>query len=70
MRTNGAMTVRETTTGETYEVVDYVDELLRARMDDLTKGSTVRLELSPVADCTNVRRVTRLRPGGLPEPGL
>lgn len=64
------MRVRESATGETYEVVDYVDELLRERIAALAEGSTVRLELTPIADCTNVCRATQLRPGGLPEPGL
>lgn len=70
MKANGAMTVRETTTGSTYEVVDYVDDLLEERMEALEKGATVTLEMVPIADCTNICQATQLRPGGLAQPGL
>jgi hypothetical protein len=70
VRDSGAMTVRDPTTNTTYEIVDYVDDLLRERLSALSAGTTVELELAPVADCTNVCRATQLRPGGLPQPGL
>lgn len=70
MASNGVMTVRETTTGETYEVVDYIDEIVRERLASREAGRTVSLELTPVEGCTNICRVTRFQPGGLPEPGL
>jgi hypothetical protein len=70
VRESGAMTVRDPTTNTTYEIVDYVDDILRERLAALDAGNTVTLELAPVADCTNVCRATQLRPGGLPQPGL
>ena len=70
VRDSGAMTVRDPTTNSTFEIVDYVDDLLRERLSAMETGATVELELSPVADCTNVCRATQLRPGGLPQPGL
>ncbi len=70
MRANGAMTVREASTGRTYEIVDYVDELLEERMEALPKGEHVKLELVPIEGCDNICQATKLRPGGLPQPGL
>jgi hypothetical protein len=69
LTTNGTMTVRDTSTGETYEIVDYTDELVHEKLSTRAKGSTVRLELAP-ARGTSGRRATRLLPGGLPGPGL
>jgi hypothetical protein len=70
MKANGTMTVRDTTTGDTYELVDYVDDLLRERLSSLTKGSTVRLEMAPIDGCEKICVATRLRPGSPPSPGL
>lgn len=70
VRESGAMTVRDPTTNTTFEIVDYVDDLLCERLSALPAGTTVELELTPVADCTNVCCATQLRPGGLPQPGL
>lgn len=70
MKANEAMTVRDATSGTTYDVVEYVDDLLRERMGALERGATVTLELVPVADCTTIVQATQLRPGGLSQPGL
>jgi hypothetical protein len=70
MKANGTMTVRETATGETYELVDYVDDLLRERLSTMAKGSTVRLELAPIDGCERICVATRLLPGSPPSPGL
>jgi hypothetical protein len=70
MKANGAMTVRETTTGETYAVVEYVDDLVKERIAAQDKGSTVRLELAPIGEAGKVCAATRVLPGGLPDPGL
>ena len=69
MRDNGTMTVRSPA-GETYELVDYVDELLSERLATVTAGATVRLETTPVEDCANIRIATRLVPGWRPTAGL
>jgi hypothetical protein len=69
MRENGAMTVRSPA-GETYELVDYVDDLLCERLSSLTAGATVRLETTPVEGCEKVRVATRLVPGWRPTAGL
>ena len=69
MGETGSLTIREAATGETYEAVDFVDELLRERVKTLSPGSTVQLELAPRADeetCTITRLLpaTPLRPFG------
>jgi hypothetical protein len=62
MDERGTMAVEETTTGETLEVVDYADELLRERAKTLSPGATARLEVTPAGDGTC--SLTRLLPGG------
>jgi len=70
MSSNGAMTVRETTTGETYAIVEYVDEILKERFAALEKGAVARLELRPIDGSDQVCAATKLRPGRPPVPGL
>jgi hypothetical protein len=62
MDEHGTMTVTKPATGETIEVVDYADELLRERAKTLSPGATARLELTPTEDGTC--SLTRLLPGG------
>jgi len=62
MGETGSLTIREAATGETYEAVDFVDELLRERVKTLSPGSTVQLELTPCADEETTCTITRLLP--------
>ena len=61
MDETGAMTVTAASTGETVEVVDYADELVRERAKTLSPGATARLEVTTTADGTG--SLTRLLPG-------
>lgn len=62
MNAHGAMVVRDTDRGATYHVVDYAAGV-RDRIEDLSTGSTVRLDLSRVGGRSNVWRAERLLPG-------
>ena len=62
MDETGKLTIRGAGTGETYEVVDFVDELVRERVRTLSPGSTVQLELTPSVDDDETCTVTRLLP--------
>jgi hypothetical protein len=56
----GTVTVRETTTGQTYEIGTFADELVRERVKTLSPGCTVGLELTPTE---TGETITRLAPG-------
>ncbi|WP_424003674.1 hypothetical protein ACOZ4I_05085 [Haloarcula salina] len=45
MDESGKMELRDVDTDETYEVVDYIDEELAAKLDALSAGEAVNLEL-------------------------
>lgn len=62
MGETGRLRVRAAMTGETYEVVDFVDELLRERLKTLAPGATVTLELTPAEAGDDTYMVTRLLP--------
>lgn len=62
MNEHGAVTVRDETNA-TYHAVDYAAPELRDRLADLSKGSTVRLELVRAGGRANVWKVTRVLPG-------
>jgi hypothetical protein len=65
MDDHGTMHVRSS--GEAYEVVDYVDTLVRNRLSDVPAGSAVRLELTPVPGRDGAYAATRVLPGA---PGV
>jgi len=69
MTPDGRMTVR-TADEETYEVVDYVDELLAERLSSLEAGDTVTLELLAAPAGESGYAAVRLLPGGAPHLGL
>lgn len=64
MNDTGRLTVREAATGDTYEVSQFADELLRERLKTLAPGSRVQLELRS----GEVPTVTRLLPATPLEP--
>ena len=68
MGESGRLRIREAATGETYEVVDFVDELVRERLKTLSPGSTAQLELTPCAETGTTCTVTRLLPATPLEP--
>ncbi|KOX94400.1 hypothetical protein AMS69_00640 [Haloarcula rubripromontorii] len=45
MDDNGRMELRDIETDETYEVVDYIDDELAAKLGSLSTGEAVNLEL-------------------------
>ncbi|NLV07340.1 hypothetical protein [Haloarcula rubripromontorii] len=45
MDDNGRMELRDVETDETYEVVDYIDDELAAKLGSLSTGEAVNLEL-------------------------
>jgi hypothetical protein len=58
----GRLTVREPTTGEVYEVVDYGDESIEGFAETFTPDSTVRLELTPAGEGEGTREMTSILP--------
>lgn len=58
----GRLTVREPTTGEVYEVVDYSDDSVKGFAETFTPDSTVRLELTPAGEGEGTREMTSILP--------
>ncbi|WP_137683001.1 hypothetical protein [Haloarcula mannanilytica] len=57
-------------TGRCYDIVDYADAILAEKLQARGPGSTVRVELAPVAADGDRWAVTRHLPGAPPRIGL
>jgi hypothetical protein len=64
MGDDGRMELRDVEADETYEVVDYIDDELAAKLKSLSAGEAVNLELIAGADTSDVYGAVRIESSG------
>ncbi|EMA01059.1 hypothetical protein SAMN05443574_101491 [Haloarcula vallismortis] len=64
MGDDGRMELRDVETDEIYEVVDYIDDKLAAKLESLSAGEAVNLELIAGADTSDVYGAVRIESSG------
>jgi len=64
MGSDGRMEFRDVETDETYEVVDYIDDELAAKLGSLSPGEAVNLDLIAGSDASDVFGAVRIKSSG------